>query len=281
MAYSGEGFLSFALTDKRSRCQNLRSAVLTRRFRDFFRSIARRLNYVRVPHLTYGGDGLFTSGKYAPFLDDKRFMAAYDRAIRSGHMIGGEKNVDLHIEWRVAIACWAARHATQLRGDFVECGVNTGILSLAVCDYVNFNSLDKSCYLFDTFAGIPESQMSEAERATRLISNTKYPDCYELTSANFKDYPRVTLVRGLVPDTLQTVDIEAVSYLSIDMNIAYPERKAIEHFWPLLSPGAMVLLDDYGWMDYEERRRTMDEFAKETGVAILALPTGQGLIIKP
>jgi hypothetical protein len=78
---------------------------LTRKVRGFFRSIAGRLNFVRVPHLTYQADGLFTSGKHAPFLHDRRFMVAYDRAIRSGHMIGGEKNVELHIEWRVAIAC--------------------------------------------------------------------------------------------------------------------------------------------------------------------------------
>ena len=239
------------------------------------------MHYFRVPHVTYHADGLFTSGKCAPFLDDAKFMAAYDRAINSGHMIGGNKNVDLHIEWRVAIACWAAQHGAQLQGDFVECGVNTGILSLAVCEYTNFNSLDKSCYLFDTFAGIPESQMSEAERASRLVSNTKYPDCYELTSANFKSYPRVKLVRGMVPDTLSTVEIRAVCYLSIDMNIAYPERKAIAYFWPRMTPGAMVLLDDYGWKDYDEQRRTMDEFAAEAGVGILALPTGQGLIIKP
>ena len=239
------------------------------------------MNYVRVPNVTYHADGLVTSGKYAPFLDSPRFMAAYNKAINSGHFIGGEKDVDLHIEWRVAIACWAAQHATHLQGDFVECGVNTGILSLAVCEHVNFNSLNKTCYLFDTFAGIPESQISENERATRLISNTKYPDCYERTSANFRDYPRVKLVRGMVPDTLSTVKIEVVSYLSIDMNIAYPERKAIEHFWPLLTSGAMVVLDDYGWVDYEEQRRTMDEFAEQVGVEVLALPTGQGLLIKP
>lgn len=255
--------------------------MLIKKVREAFRMIARRLNYVRVPHLTYHADGLITSGKYAPFLDNPRFMSAYGRAIKSGHIIGGEKDLDLHIEWRVAIACWAAQHAAHLPGDFVECGVNTGIFSLAVCEYANFNSLGKSFYLFDTFAGIPDAQMSEVERITRQISNTKYPDCYERTSANFKDFPRVKLVRGVVPETLTTVDIEVVSYLSIDMNIAYPERKAIEHFWPLLSSGATVLLDDYGWMDYEEQRRTMDEFAEEAGVAILALPTGQGLIIKP
>lgn len=195
-------------------------------------------------------------------------------------MIGGKKNTDLHIEWRVAIACWAAQHGAGLPGDFVECGVNTGILSRAICEYIDFNRLDKFFYLFDTFAGIPESQMSDSERATRLISNTKYPDCYEITSKHFKSYPRAKLIRGMVPDTLSSVDIPSVAYLSLDMNIAFPERKAIEHFWPRLSPGAFVVLDDYGWKDYELQRETMDEFARENGVEVLALPTGQGLMIK-
>lgn len=249
--------------------------------RELFRSVARRLNYVRVPHVSYHGDGLVTSGKHVPFLHDARFMEAYRRAINSGHMIAGELNVDLHIEWRVAVACWAAQHACHLRGDFVECGVNTGILSLAICDYIDFNKTGKSFFLFDTFSGIPESQMSERERGSRYISNTKYPDCYAQVQKNFEKFPNATLVRGIVPESLSTVQIESVSYLSLDMNIAYPERKAIEHFWPRLSPGALVVLDDYGWTDYQEQRLTLDEFAQQQGVSILTLPTGQGLMIKP
>jgi hypothetical protein len=64
------------------------------------------------------------------------------------------------------------------------------------------------------------------------------------------------------------------------MNIAYPERKAIEHFWPKLSTGALVVLDDYAWRGYEEQMQSMDEFARSVGVQILTLPTGQGLIVK-
>jgi hypothetical protein len=250
-------------------------------FRELSRSLLARLNYIRVKHITYRSDGVVTSGKSTPFLRNARFMSAYRRGMDSGHMIGGAAGMDLHIEWRVAIACWAAQHGARLPGDFVECGVNTGVLSLAICEYVDFNSLQKSFYLFDTYAGIPESQMSGTERPGRLLSNTKYPDCYEQTLANFGPFPRAKLVRGLVPDTLATAPIDRVAYLSIDMNIAYPERKAIEYFWPKLSPGAFVVLDDYGWQDYEEQRRSMDDFARGAGVQVLALPTGQGLLIKP
>ena len=64
------------------------------------------------------------------------------------------------------------------------------------------------------------------------------------------------------------------------MNIAYPEVAAIEFFWDKLVPGALVVLDDYGWTNNIEQKRAMDAFAAKKGVMILTMPTGQGLLIK-
>ena len=61
------------------------------------------------------------------------------------------------------------------------------------------------------------------------------------------------------------------------MNCSPPEIAAINFFWDKLVPGAMVLLDDYGFVSYEEQKNAFDN---EKGIEILALPTGQGLIIK-
>ena len=80
---------------------------------------------------------------------------------------------------------------------------------------------------------------------------------------------------------LDKVQIDRVAYLSIDMNIVYPERAAIEYFWPKLSSGAMVLLDDHGWANYKDQKSALDEFACGKKMQIFNLPTGQGLIIKP
>jgi O-methyltransferase len=196
---------------------------------------------------SYDADFLRTWNKSVDFLTDPRFMSAYRRGMDSGHAIGrplGSRE-DIHIEWRIHTCCWAAWHATRLPGDFVECGTNTGIMSLAVCEYVDFNRTGRNFYLFDTFAGIPLEQISDREAGLgRASENAMYPECWDIARKNFA--PSAKLIRGRVPDTLSSVAIEQVCYLCIDMNIAKPEATAMEHFWPRLVLGAPIIFDDYG-----------------------------------
>jgi hypothetical protein len=65
------------------------------------------------------------------------------------------------------------------------------------------------------------------------------------------------------------------------MNCAAPEIAAAEYFWDKLVPGAVIVLDDYGWKIHYEQKEKFDRFAARKGVRVLALPTGQGLIFKP
>jgi hypothetical protein len=232
----------------------------------------------------YNADSLMVFNKNVSFLRNEAFMQAYRAGVHSGHKMGRKSGIgeDIHIEWRVHVACWAAARARHLEGSFVECGVNTGIPSLAVCRWIDFNATGKDFYLFDTFRGIPEEQMAAQERQQRIRENDEiYEECYDLVRRNFAPFPRGHLVRGMVPDTLRTVNIEKVCYLSIDMNIAEPEIAAMEYFWDKLVPGATVILDDYGWAGYELQQKEHDRFAASKRVPILLLPTGQGLIIKP
>jgi O-methyltransferase len=87
-------------------------------------------------------------------------------------------------------------------------------------------------------------------------------------------------MKGMVPDTLTKVNIEKVCYLSLDMNCALPEIAAANFFWDKIVKGGMILLDDYGLVQYQEQKIAFNEFAKEKNIEILSLPTGQGLIVK-
>ena len=234
---------------------------------------------------SYDASYLVTWLQSIDFMRDDRFLSAYERGMDSGHHMGrppGSKE-DAQVQWQVAICCWAARHASRLPGDFVECGTNTGILSLAICDYLDFNTLDKSFWLFDTYEGIPPEQVSPEERAQGRIEQgaASYSPCYDLAKRNFAPYPRARLIKGKVPESLSTAPIDKVAYLCLDMTIAYPERAAIEYFWPRMVTGAIAVLNLYGWAPYRPQKRVLDEFANKEGVEIMLLPTGQGLLIKP
>src|SRR5882672_10236380 len=98
------------------------------------------LRMAQDDELSYLADALAVWHKSVDFLHDPRFVSAYRRGMDSGHHIGRApgSTEDLHIEWRVHVLLWAAQHASELQGDFVECGVNTGMYSLAICEYLDF-----------------------------------------------------------------------------------------------------------------------------------------------
>lgn len=64
------------------------------------------------------------------------------------------------------------------------------------------------------------------------------------------------------------------------MNIASPERAALEFFGDKLAPGGVVLMDDYGFSNHRSQYESANEFARSKGVTIATLATGQGMILK-
>jgi hypothetical protein len=211
------------------------------------------------------------------FLKDPRFVAAYSRAIKAA-------GVDYKYYWRVHVALWCASHALTLPGDFVECGVWRGVLSTAIMQYHDWNKLNRRFILFDTFRGFDEKQLTDEEISKGNVAHFRehyQQDIYDDVVRNFSEYQNVEIVRGPVPDTLSNTIIDQVCYLSIDMNNAAPEIAAARFFWDRLAPGAPVLLDDYGFVGYEVQKRAWDAFSIEQHAPILALPTGQGLLLKP
>lgn len=228
--------------------------------------------------ISYDADGLRTEHS-SDFLASDDFQRAYLAGVNTGHRICSPEA--LHIEWRVYVCCWAARQAMSLKGDFVECGVSTGITSRAIAEYCSFCDSTKSFYLVDTFAGIPLSQASEEENYLSKSKNERhYFDSFSLVQNNFNDYPNVHPVRGTVPEILSSIPVELVAFIHIDMNIAYPEVAALEYFWPLMVKGGIVVLDDYGSQAHAIQKKAIDAWGCRSGANIFLLPTGQGMIIR-
>lgn len=230
----------------------------------------------------YSDDALICFNSHA-FVNDPTFKRDYQRGVRA---IGGKDFY--HWEWRFHVGMWAAISASKLEGDFVECGVSHGFLSSAVMQHLDWDRLGKTFYLLDTFGGMDPRFVTEGERESGALVKSQaaldfgvYADSAESVRANFAEWRNQRIIAGTVPETLVEVDAQTVAFLHIDMNCAPPEVAALRHFWPRLTPGAFVLLDDYAQRGRDEQRLAMDAVAAELGVSICALPTGQGLIIKP
>ena len=89
------------------------------------------------------------------------------------------------------------------------------------------------------------------------------------------------MVKGSVPSSLEILAPKKVCFLSIDMNCVKPEIAAFEFFWPKLTAGAVVLLDDYGFRRHLNQKVAFDALSRRLHFNITQLPTGQGLIKKP
>ena len=230
----------------------------------------------------YADDGLLSFHNHA-FLDDPAFRGAYQRGVKAVGM--GDP---FPWEWRVHVGLWAAANASRLDGDFVECGVNYGFLSSAVMEYLDWDRLGKTFYLLDTFAGLDGRFITTGERSAGALERSEenlrtgmYVSGVDGVRANFAQWQNQRIIAGSIPDTLDQVDSRSVAFLHIDMNCAPPEVAALRYFWPRLTPGAFVLLDDYAYRGYEEQHLAMNALASELDVPICSLPTGQGLLIKP
>ena len=220
---------------------------------------------------TYAKDCLYTFNN-CDFISEERFKKAYIEGKKTGSW-GNEE-----IEWRVYVVLYFAKIASKLEGDFVECGVNRGGLCSAIFSYLEFQNLNKTFYLLDTFNGFDESLLSNGELKSPFRGY--YSDCYSDVLETFSKFKNVSIIKGSIPSTLDQVKSEKISFLSVDLNCAAPEVSALDYFYPKLVLGGIIVLDDFGFPGFESQFNAEKEWAKNTGIEILALPTGQGIIIK-
>jgi O-methyltransferase len=248
------------------------------------RELRRRLKYLLSGDSTlpgYAADGFRTYNKNTDFKDEPRFAAAWAFAEEGNREAWKKRGRVPDVRWRAHTCCWAASRALKLEGDFVEFGVNAGLLSMTVCRYLDFGTIDRKFWLFDTFEGIPAGEMTMDEEHFRKQRNQGiYFDVFEIAKRNFAPFPNAVLVRGALPASLDGVSIDRIAYLSVDLNAASYEKASIERVWDRVVPGAAIVLDDYAFESHEEQNRMWNAFAADHGQVVLTLPTGQGLIVK-
>lgn len=95
----------------------------------------------------------------------------------------------------------------------------------------------------------------------------------------FAPWNAVQVIKGFLPQALDIRSPEKIAFLHIDLNAPKPELGVLERLFPRMSPGGVIVFDDYGWLEFVRQREGEDDFMKNHGYEILELPTGQGLVI--
>ena len=221
-------------------------------------------NIVSAETGVFAGDNLFTYHKNLSFLDDSALMRSFEKNATS--------NVEKGILWRTSILLWGARNGMRLDGDFIEGGCFKGTSARIICDALDFAHSSKRYFLYDLF------EHDESMAAHSAPEHGK--ELYGFVVDRFADTPNVIITQGRVPDVLAQVAPEKIAFMHLDMNNVAAEVGALELLFDRMVPGALLVLDDYGWAYYREQKLAEDAWLAKRGYHAIELPTGQGLVIR-
>ena len=261
-----------------SKVLKLRGGIRELRWRAHRARWAFKLSNPLILNPEYAEDGIITN-HIAYFLKDPNFLSAYRAAKETGALLNHRGD----IRWRTYINISFAKYALKVKGDFVDCGVGKGLYSKAICEYLNFQSLDRSFHLIDTFSGIPISQLHESEINTgQKFNSLAYKGSYlEEVKDTFRVYRNVEIHQGQLPGILNEISFpKGISYLQIDLNNANAELATLDKLLSHCNPGGVIILDDFAYgREFELSYKLITDFANYKNLNIITIPTGQGLIL--
>lgn len=230
----------------------------------------------KVPNINpYVGEGIATWLKQPAFVGDPKFMAlaAKDQDIAPA----GINNW----HWNLQTVLWAAQQVRHLDGDFCELGVFRGHTTMFLAEYLDFASWDRKWWLFDTFEGIPADQVDPGWEEVNRGAYNEATFTFEEVRDRFAPFPNITVTKGRVPEIFAEICPDRISFMHIDLNNSTAEVAALDALYDRLTPGGIIVFDDFGWQVAHAQFRAESEWFSSRGLAILPLATGQGLFVKP
>lgn len=168
------------------------------------------------------------------------------------------------------------RLVAHVPGDTAECGVNLGASSYIICRANREASTEKWHHGFDSFEGLSEPGGHDGS----FWKSGDMRASLETCTANLSEFPKCRLYKGWIPDRFAEVADTAFSFVHVDVDIYAPTKASVEFFYPRLSPGGVLLCDDYGFTTCPGATQGVDEVLADKPEKMISLPDGGGMFIK-
>ncbi|MSP37441.1 MAG: hypothetical protein EXR70_02955 [Deltaproteobacteria bacterium] len=199
------------------------------------------------------------------FLEDQSFLSVYKRFMDPDNWHSLDRKYTLDQLLRLTL---------HIDGDVAECGVYQGATAYLICRAIE--SSKKRNYLFDSFEGLSAPLASDGNYWFRGALRADDSEVRE----NLREFKNFTICRGWIPERFPEVADKQFSFVHIDVDLYEPTRDSINFFYDRLSPGGVILFDDYGFKSCPGAKLATDEFFTHKRERIIMLPTGQAFIIR-
>lgn len=172
-----------------------------------------------------------------------------------------------------------------IEGAIMECGVwRGGSMMMAAYALLDLDMTDRELWLYDTFAGHPRP---DEKRDIDIHGNSLTHHFDKLTTGDgFSDWARVSVddvkasmlstgypaerlkfVKGKVEDTVPAQAPKKIAILRLDTDWYESTRHTLEHLFPRLSSGGVLIIDDYGHM--RGAKEAVDEYCSKNEIRLL------------
>ena len=183
--------------------------------------------------------------------------------------------------------------ASEIPGALVECGVWKGGSAMAMALTLQQLHADRDVFLYDVFGKVPapvaadgDAVAQEWRRYDQGISQS-WPLIDSLSTVrttmacNGCDLSRICFIPGRVEDTIPEHAPDTIALLRLDTDFYESTRHELQHLYPRLSPGGILIIDDY--VPFPGCRKAVDEYLSERHLHVFLnrIDADARLIVKP
>jgi O-methyltransferase len=169
-------------------------------------------------------------------------------------------------------------YANSVKGNVAEVGVYKGQFA----KYLNRVFPDRKLYLFDTFTGFDEKDVSVEVNNEYSSGKQDFSDTsVEAVLGKMDNRENCIIKKGWFPESLGGLE-DNFCFVSLDADLYKPIYDGLVYFYPRLSKGGYIFIHDYNNKNYEGSKQAVRQYCRENNIGYVPMSDtwGSAIIVK-